>query len=236
MPDRFQDAQRTILDFISARESNLLEFTRDLVATSSPTPPGDERAMAQRIQQEIESLHLGTLANMKIEVEAKREAISKRKREIADFQEELGAPGISAEHKRSVEAKLDRAQKSLDLSQLVLDTLQKSVAQRTQTKGVARASGWMASRWKLNQSLYREYGGRIIFQQFGWEPIDAYRKLLDSYKDAGKFKILDPRFDGAVYRYFEHRFVYADDAMAEFYFEKPWWERTEQEMISSGFK
>ena len=94
----------------------------------------------------------------------------------------------------------------------------------------------MVSRWKLNQTLYREFGGRIIFQQFGWEPLDAYRKLLDSYRDAGKFKIVDARFDGAVYQYFDRRFVYADDAMAEFYFEKPWWERTDQELISAGFK
>jgi hypothetical protein len=33
--------------------------------------------------------------------------------------------------------------------------------------------------WKLNQALYRQYGGRIIFQQGGPEPLDAYRRFLE---------------------------------------------------------
>ena len=32
--------------------------------------------------------------------------------------------------------------------------------------------------FKVNQSLYAEYGGRVLFQQAGPEPIDAYRDFL----------------------------------------------------------
>ena len=39
----------------------------------------------------------------------------------------------------------------------------------------------------------------------------------------------------AVYGYFKHRFVYADEQKAKFYFEKPYWERTQEEMRAAGF-
>jgi len=61
MPAQPQSAgpSRRVLDFIEAHESQLVAFTRDLVATPSPTPPGDERAVAARIIQELAALNLG---------------------------------------------------------------------------------------------------------------------------------------------------------------------------------
>lgn len=53
------DRERIILEFVQAHEDSLLQFTRDLVATPSWTPPGDERAVAERIQLELEKLKLG---------------------------------------------------------------------------------------------------------------------------------------------------------------------------------
>ena len=96
------------------------------------------------------------------------------------------------------------------------------------------AEHWVRA-WKLNQALYHEFGGRIIFQQAGWEPIDAYRKLLDQYAANKAFVVYDPALRTAVYSYFGHKFVYADETKARFYFEKPWWERTHAEMRAAGF-
>jgi acetylornithine deacetylase len=45
--------------FVRDHEGRLLQFVRDLVATPSPTPPGDERAVAERIRRECAALHLG---------------------------------------------------------------------------------------------------------------------------------------------------------------------------------
>ncbi len=53
-------AAETILAFLGTREEALLQLARDLVATPSPTPPGDERAVAQRIIAEFQSLNLGS--------------------------------------------------------------------------------------------------------------------------------------------------------------------------------
>ncbi len=54
-----KSAADKIQAFIKARESALLAFTRDLVATPSPTPPGDERAVEARVTEELRNLGLG---------------------------------------------------------------------------------------------------------------------------------------------------------------------------------
>ena len=48
-----------ILEFLKAHEPRLLAFLCELVATPSPTPPGDERAVAERIKSELQNLGLG---------------------------------------------------------------------------------------------------------------------------------------------------------------------------------
>jgi hypothetical protein len=75
-------------------------------------------------------------------------------------------------------------------------------------RDMARA---LIRQWKLNRALYRQYGGRIIFQQFGPEPLDAYRKYLEERQAAGDFQIHAPSFEGPFWRYF------TDDAIHSFY-------------------
>ncbi len=70
--------------------------------------------------------------------------------------------------------------------------------------------------WKRDVALHRQFGGRIIFQQFGPEPIDAWRKLLEQYEAEKAFVILDPELRGCVYTYFHQRFLDAGaDALAK---------------------
>jgi len=88
----------------------------------------------------------------------------------------------------------------------------------------------MIRQWKLNRALYHQYGGRIIFQQLGPEPLDAYRQYLEERQAAGDFEIHEPAFKEQFWRYF------TDDAMHSFYepgsaaeaqaFETPFWERS----------
>jgi hypothetical protein len=65
--------------------------------------------------------------------------------------------------------------------------------------------------WKINQALYRQYGGRIIFQQGGPEPLDAYRKFLTEHQARGEFVILNKDFEAAFWRY------YLKDSMHSFF-------------------
>jgi hypothetical protein len=83
----------------------------------------------------------------------------------------------------------------------------------------------MIERWKLNQALYNEYGGRIIFQQFGPEPLDAYREYLEARQEAGDFSFIDPAFETAFWDYFKdeskHDFYPPEEAKTVFARE-PW--------------
>ncbi len=69
----------------------------------------------------------------------------------------------------------------------------------------------MIRQWKLNKALYDQYGGRIIFQQFGPEPLDAYRRYLEERKAAGDFEIHDKAMAEKFWRYF------TDDSLHSFY-------------------
>ena len=65
--------------------------------------------------------------------------------------------------------------------------------------------------WKINRALYQHYGGRIIFQQGGPEPLDAYRRFLDESAARGDFRITNPELEAGFWRY------YRDDSIHEFF-------------------
>jgi hypothetical protein len=65
--------------------------------------------------------------------------------------------------------------------------------------------------WKINRALHQQYGGRIVFQQGGPEPLDAYRKYLDESAARGDFRITNPDLDAGFWRY------YRDDSIHEFF-------------------
>ena len=148
---------------------------------------------------------------------------------------ELKPPGLSETRRKAAQQHLDSlnwlAEFEAKRAQELRDPAQRKIQQQAE-RGVA---GHWVRRWKLNQALYREFGGRVVFQQAGWEPIDAYRKLLEQYEANKAFVVHDTAKRAAVYSYFAHRFIYADEAKARYYFEKPYWERTPEEMKAAGF-
>lgn len=56
--------------------------------------------------------------------------------------------------------------------------------------------------WKINQALYAKYGGRVIFQQAGPEPLDAYKGFLKEHEAKGDFVISDPKLKEMFWDYF----------------------------------
>jgi heat shock protein HslJ len=82
--------------------------------------------------------------------------------------------------------------------------------------------------WKLNKALYDQYGGRIIFQQFGPEPLDAYRHFLEAAQAAGDFTIYDTTMAEKFWRYFTddsiHSFFPGGSKEEQQVFVKPPWE------------
>ena len=81
--------------------------------------------------------------------------------------------------------------------------------------------------WKLNRELYKQYGGRIIYQQFGPEPLDAYRQYFEERQAAGDFKIENPDFESEFWRYFKDDSIHSffEPGTEESAFATPPWER-----------
>ena len=87
---------------------------------------------------------------------------------------------------------------------------------------MARSIIWQ---WKLNRKLYHQYGGRVIYQQFGPEPLDAYRQYLEERQAAGDFKIENPAFEVEFWRYFKDESIHSffEPGTEESAFVKPPW-------------
>ena len=80
---------------------------------------------------------------------------------------------------------------------------------------------WVGA-WKFHQALYRVYGGRVIWQQAGIEPIEAYRKFLAEHEAKGSFRIYDEPLRAQFWEYYvsnKHVFVEPKDID----FDTPWW-------------
>lgn len=66
-------------------------------------------------------------------------------------------------------------------------------------RGMARS---IIKQWKLNQSLHQQYGGRIIFQQAGPEPLDAYQRFHEDFRKSRAFTIHDKELEDEFWSYF----------------------------------
>jgi len=65
--------------------------------------------------------------------------------------------------------------------------------------------------WKINAALHEQYGGRIIFQQGGPEPLDAYHRFLEERQAAGDFEIVSEPLGAEFWKY------YRDDSIHSFF-------------------
>jgi heat shock protein HslJ len=84
----------------------------------------------------------------------------------------------------------------------------------------------MIRSWEINRSLYRTYGGRVIYQQFGPEPLDAYVMFLREAQRDGRFQINDRALEAAFWAFFqdEQRHDFYPEAEAVDAFAQPPWE------------
>ncbi len=135
---------------------------------------------------------------------------------------ELKDPAVSEHDRKEKESRL----------QTIESILKSNREMKAQVKGekqlleMKRQMAWQFVRsWKINKALFAKYGGRVIFQQAGVEPIDAYRDFLKEQEKSGAFQILDKKYEASFWRYF------TNDAMHTFYPEgegakfinTPWW-------------
>jgi hypothetical protein len=89
---------------------------------------------------------------------------------------------------------------------------------------VARA---FIEQWKVNRALYRQYGGRVIFQQGGAEPLDAWQQFLRGAQQTGQFRLINKEIEPTLWSYYTtnsiHRFYPEATAEKEQAINTPWW-------------
>lgn len=151
-----------------------------------------------------------------------RQNQARRRDELA---RKLQAKDISDSERKALSAELEA------LDDLIANLAEVTAPPAEDPEEVRAAREEIASayirQWKLNRALYQDYGGRIIFQQGGPEPLDAYRRFLEERQRKGAFAILNPELEDAFWRY------YRNDSIHSFYppgseqeaelFRTPWW-------------
>jgi hypothetical protein len=85
-----------------------------------------------------------------------------------------------------------------------------------------RFAQWWLVHWKLQQSLYRRYGGRVIYQQVGPVAIDAMRDFLREHEEQGRFTISDSKLNTLFWSPFEREKPGVVVRNPEKVFAKPW--------------
>jgi len=150
------------------------------------------------------------------------------------FAEEHGIKVTDAE----IDAYVGKMRRSMRAEGLTAEddlTPEEAVQAEQMRREMARS---MIRQWKLNRALYRQYGGRIIFQQLGPEPLDAYRHYLEERKAAGDFTIYEKAFEDEFWQYFvddsRHDFYELGSEQAERAFATPPWEDTTNDAPLTG--
>ncbi len=132
-----------------------------------------------------------------------------------DLTKELENPNINEARKNEVESQMKMYDQLLERK----ETERPNNAYEEVAQAVIRV-------WKTNKSLFETYGGRVIFQQGGPEPLDAYREFLKQQEAAGQFEIKDKQAADLFWNYFindkMHTF-YSDANEAKNIILNRWW-------------
>ena len=162
-------------------------------------------------------------------------AENERAQQRATLAKEIQSPGLSAQRRQQVQEHLNSLDRLAEFEAGRAKELQDPVYRKLNEEAQRAMATHQVKQWKLDQALHREFGGRIGFRQNGWQPVDAYRLLLDQYEARKAVVVHDRELRAAVFSPFAEGFSYGDAAKARRYFEKPYWERTPEDMKAAGF-
>jgi uncharacterized protein YjaG (DUF416 family) len=110
--------------------------------------------------------------------------------------------------------KADREKTQAELAaveQLLADTAPKDSPTDEEKAAMDEIAEAFIRQWKVNRLLHQEFGGRIIRQQGGPEPLDAHRRFLESAQKQGNLTITGESIEQRFWQYFR------DDSLHDFY-------------------
>ena len=138
--------------------------------------------------------------------------------------EELKESSLSDRERQQKESRLKSYERLLKNAQPAVKETNREMAEKVAAMERQIAQQFVQA-WKINKALYKKYGGRIIFQQAGPEPLDAHRDFLKEQEKKGSFEILDKQYEAGFWRYFRnddlHKFYPRDEG--EKFINTPWW-------------
>ena len=141
---------------------------------------------------------------------------------------ELQSPHITEEGKRKATEELARLQERDEQEQKELEALKHGEYKQT----VVAMGKYMIEKWRFDQALYARYKGRVIWQQFGLEPIEAWEKFLHEQEARKCFELYEPDLLDALHDYFDMSHADVPQEAADLYYahEKPVCFWTEEEI------
>lgn len=110
----------------------------------------------------------------------------------------LAAGELPEVERKALASELDTVNRTIE----ALGPPQSAAADPDEMKEREQIADAFIRQWKINRALYQQYGGRIIFQQGGPEPLDAYRWFLEERQARGDFRILNKDIELAFWRYY----------------------------------
>ena len=141
------------------------------------------------------------------------------------IQQQLETGSVSAEKAKQLQSELDTLEEmhKIDLE----DDREAEQDQEAALKGMQFVAKAFIKQWMINKVLYQQYGGRIIFQQIGPEPLDAIHYYLQEQQQKGGFKILEKSFEAPFWEYYvtdsKHSFYEQGSEAERQAFDQPWW-------------
>lgn len=140
-----------------------------------------------------------------------RNGLQKDREENAARRDELtrrmAAGGPSEAERKALASELDTVNRTIE----ALGPPDPAAADPDEMKAREQIADAFIRQWKINRALYQQYGGRIIYQQGGPEPLDAYRRFLEEHQARGDFRILHRDLEPAFWGY------YVTDSIHSFY-------------------
>lgn len=154
----------------------------------------------------------------------KEEKLLKQRIEMREkILNQLKSPDLSSSERERLNSQLQTIESSLKTDEWRKQFAKDNPARDQEVKH--KVAEQFIRAWKIKKYLYDKYGGRVIFQQAGPEPIDAYRKFLKEHEQNGSFQIIDESFIAPFWDYYIndkiHNFLTNEEGIKAM--TTPWW-------------
>lgn len=136
---------------------------------------------------------------------------------------QLKSPDLSSSEREKLNSQLQTMESSFKTDEWRKQYAKDNPARHQEVK--QKVAVQFIRAWKIKKILYDKYGGRVIFQQAGPEPIDAYFKFLKEHEQDGSFQIIEKDFIAPFWDYYTndkiHTFLTNEDGVKAM--TTPWW-------------